>query len=48
MLIERRTFNKLAVAGFLCGVGCFLLALLCFLVETVIATRLLNFHLLQR
>jgi len=40
--------NKLAVAGFLAGVGCFLLALLCFLVETVIATRLLNFHLLNR
>jgi hypothetical protein len=27
---------------------CFLLALLCFLAETVIATRLLNFHMLRR
>jgi Protein of unknown function (DUF2721) len=36
-----------AVVGFLAGVGCFLLALLCFLAETVIATRLLNFHLLE-
>jgi MFS family permease len=36
-----------AVVGFLAGVGCFLLALLCFLAETVIATRLLNFHMLK-
>jgi Protein of unknown function (DUF2721) len=36
-----------AVVGFLAGVGCFLLALLCFLAETVIATRLLNFQMLQ-
>ena len=28
-------------------VFCFLAALLCFLVETLIATRLLNFHLLR-
>jgi hypothetical protein len=37
-----------AVWGFLSGVVCFLLALLCFLTETFIATRLLNFHLLQK
>ena len=37
-----------AVAGFLSGVVFFLLALLCFLAETVIATRLLNFELLDR
>lgn len=36
-----------AVVGFLAGVVCFLLALLCFLAETIIATRLLNFQLLQ-
>ncbi len=36
-----------AVGSFLAGVVCFLLALLCFLAETVIATRLLNFHMLQ-
>jgi Protein of unknown function (DUF2721) len=36
-----------AVGGFLAGVACFLLALLCFLTETVIATRLLNFQLLK-
>ncbi|MEY4884094.1 MAG: hypothetical protein RIS34_1948 [Pseudomonadota bacterium] len=37
-----------AVGGFLTGVMCFLLALLCFLAETVIATRLLNFQMLRR
>lgn len=37
-----------AIAGFLGGIGCFLLALVCFMVETVIATRLLNFGLLER
>lgn len=37
-----------AVGGFLSGVVCFLMALLCFLAETVIATRLLNFQLPQR
>jgi Protein of unknown function (DUF2721) len=36
-----------AVVGFLAGVVSFLLALLCFLAETVIATRLLNFQLLK-
>jgi hypothetical protein len=40
--------NRYAVTGFLLGVVCFLLALLCFLIETVIATRLLNFHMLRR
>lgn len=37
--------SRWAVGGFLSGVVSFLLALLCFLAETVIATRLLNFHL---
>jgi Protein of unknown function (DUF2721) len=37
-----------AVGGFLTGVMCFLLALLCFLAETVIATRQLNFQMLRR
>ena len=40
--------NRLAVAGFLAGVVSFLLALVCFLAETLLATRLLNFHMLQR
>jgi len=40
--------GRWAVSGFLSGVVCFLLALLCFLTETVIATRLLNFALLRR
>jgi hypothetical protein len=34
-----------AVAGFLLGVVSFLCALLCFLAETVMATRLLNFRM---
>ena len=37
--------DKYAVACFLLGVVSFLLALLCFLAETIIATRLLNFHI---
>ena len=37
--------GRYAVTSFLLGVVSFLLALLCFLAETVIATRLLNFHL---
>ncbi|MFM9879256.1 MAG: DUF2721 domain-containing protein [Burkholderiaceae bacterium] len=37
-----------AVIGFLSGVASFMLALLCFLTETVIATRVLNFQLLTR
>lgn len=36
--------SRVAVSSFLSGVVCFLLALLCFLLETVIATRLLNFR----
>ena len=39
--------NQFAVGGFLLGVVSFLAALLCFLAETVIATRLLNFHMLR-
>jgi hypothetical protein len=39
--------NRFAVGSFLLGVVCFLLALLCFLAETVVATRLLNFHMLR-
>ena len=39
--------NRFAVGSFLLGVVCFLLALLCFLWETLIATRLLNFHMLR-
>ncbi|MBX3587791.1 MAG: DUF2721 domain-containing protein [Ramlibacter sp.] len=40
--------SRWAIGGFLSGVACFLLALLCFLTETVIATRLLNFPLLDQ
>jgi Protein of unknown function (DUF2721) len=40
--------GRWAVGSFLTGVMCFLLALLCFLAETVIATRLLNFQMLRR
>ncbi len=36
--------SRWAVGSFLTGVACFLLALLCFLAETLIATRLLNFR----
>ena len=39
--------NSLAVVGFLAGVVSFLLALVCFLTETLLATRLLNFHMLR-
>ena len=39
--------NHMAVSGFLAGVLSFLLALVCFLTETLLATRLLNFHILQ-
>ena len=39
--------NRMAVAGFLAGVVSFLLALVCFFAETLLATRLLDFHLLQ-
>lgn len=34
---------RISIVTFLGGVGCFLLALLCFMAETLIATRLLNF-----
>ncbi len=34
---------KIATVSFLSGVACFLLALLCFLAETLLATRLLQF-----
>jgi hypothetical protein len=34
-----------AVAGFLLGIGFFLLALLCFLAETLLATQVLDFRL---
>jgi hypothetical protein len=37
-----------AVGSFLLGVVCFLAALLCFLAETYLATRLLNFRLRGR
>lgn len=40
--------SRLAIGGFLGGVACFLLALLCFMTETVMATRVLNFHLPPR
>jgi hypothetical protein len=39
---------RLAVVGFLAGVLSFLLALVLFLSETVMATRLLDFHLLRQ
>ena len=39
--------SRFAIGSFLFGVVCFLLALLCFLAETVVATRLLNFHMLR-
>ncbi|MCI4441448.1 DUF2721 domain-containing protein, partial [Tibeticola sp.] len=37
--------SRLAVAGFLGGIGCFLAALLCFFIETMLGTRMLNFRL---
>jgi MFS family permease len=48
-LAETTAFQtpRWAVGSFLAGVVCFLLALLCFLAETIIATRLLNFHMLR-
>jgi len=39
--------NRFAVGCFLAGVICFLLALLFFLAETLMATRLLDFHMLR-
>ncbi|MBY0453938.1 MAG: DUF2721 domain-containing protein [Burkholderiaceae bacterium] len=38
--------HVLAMGGFLTGVVSFLLALVLFFIETVMATRLLNFHML--
>lgn len=35
--------DRVAIIGFLAGVVCFLLALACFLAETMLATRLLKF-----
>lgn len=40
--------TRVPLLSFMGGVGCFLLALLCFLADTFIATRLLNFDLLKR
>lgn len=40
--------SRLAVGGFLAGVACFLLALVCFLDQTLRNTRLLDFHMLQQ
>lgn len=40
--------SRWAVASFLTGVVSFLAALLCFMAETVIATRLLNFKVRKR
>lgn len=40
--------NRMAVGGFLAGVFSFLMALVCFLYETMLATRLLDFHMLQK
>jgi Protein of unknown function (DUF2721) len=34
---------RISIGSFLAGVACFLLALGCFMAETLIATRLLNF-----
>jgi MFS family permease len=39
------TVTRMAVGSFLAGIICFLLALFSFLVETIIATRTLNFRL---
>jgi len=39
---------KVAMVSFLAGVGCFLLALACFMGETLIAARLLNFNATRR
>lgn len=36
--------NRWATGSFLLGVGCFMAALLCFLAETFLATRLLDFR----
>jgi Protein of unknown function (DUF2721) len=38
---------RLSIVSFLSALGCFMLALACFFAETLIATRLLNFHHLR-
>ena len=40
----RLQISAYALGSFLAGVGCFLLALVCFMVETFVATRVLDFH----
>mgnify|MGYP003385289326 CR=1 FL=1 len=35
--------DRLAIGSFLAGIVCFMLALVCFMAETLIATRILNF-----
>jgi hypothetical protein len=40
--------SRWATGSFLLGVGCFMAALLCFLAETFLATRLLDFRVLRR
>ena len=45
--VTEHHYSRFAIGSFLLGVACFLLALLCFLAETVVATRLLNFHMLR-
>lgn len=40
--------SRWAVASFLCGVVSFLLAMLCFMAETALATRLLDFRVRGR
>lgn len=40
-------YGRLALSGFICGVVFFLSALFCFLIETFIASRLLNFSILN-
>lgn len=40
--------QRVAVGSFLSGVVCFLLALVCFMLETWIATKLLKFNAIER
>jgi hypothetical protein len=40
--------DRLAIVSFLAGVSCFMLALSCFMAETMLATRVLNFGRHQR
>lgn len=41
--IDFKVLLRVSVGSFLAGVVCFLLALVCFMAETLIATRVLNF-----